>query len=328
MAQNELCLTQNRSPVWAITSYFDPFNRGHRLPVYREFRRHLAVPLVTVELAFRGDFHLQPGDADILIRLRGGSLLWQKERLLNLALGALPAHVEAVVWLDCDVVFLREDWPEAVLRRLEDFALVQPFRFLHYLNRHERPETARLSRADRFDSAAFRCATGTLPDQAYCRHGLSRTLRYAPGMAWAARRDVLDAHGLYDWEVLGPADKLLLVAAAGRGDLALPWMSEAHARHYWKWARRFADAMGRRMSWIDGDLVHLWHGDLASRRYDERIDGFERFGFDPEADLAVTNDGAWRWNSDKPEMHAFVAEQLALIAPPVPVSTRAACFVS
>ena len=327
-----------RSTIWAITSYFDPFNRGHRLPLYREFRRRLTVPLVTVELAFRGDFHLRPGDAEVLIGLRGGSVLWQKERLLNVALDALPPHVQAVVWLDCDVIFLRPDWPQAVLRELEKVALLQPFRFLHYLDRYERPGSARLSSDHAVDAVAYRFVAGTLPDQVYRRSGLSRLLRYAPGMAWAARREVVQAHKLYDAEVLGPADKLMLVAAAGRGDHAMPWMSEAHARHYMKWAGPFGEAVGRNMSYIDGDLLHLWHGDLDGRRYAERMVGFREFGFDPATDLALSERGVWRWNTDKPEMQAFVAQQLSMISPPwlamperidrVDERPRAACLTS
>src|ERR1700682_396499 len=114
------------SPLWAITAYFDPFGIGHRRDVFRRFRRHLGVPLLAVELGFNNHFDLGPEDAEILIRVRGGSVLWQKERLLNLAVRALPAHVEGVVWTDSDVVFLREDWATAVQRRLQDFEMVQP----------------------------------------------------------------------------------------------------------------------------------------------------------------------------------------------------------
>jgi len=74
--------------LWAVTAYFDPFGDGQRLPAYREFRRRLLAPLVAVELSFGDTFHLDEEDADIVVRLQGGAVLWQKERLLNLALRA------------------------------------------------------------------------------------------------------------------------------------------------------------------------------------------------------------------------------------------------
>jgi len=49
-----------------------------------------------VELSFDGRFELTDDDADILVQLSGGAVLWQKERLLNLALNAVPSAVKNV----------------------------------------------------------------------------------------------------------------------------------------------------------------------------------------------------------------------------------------
>ena len=51
---------------------------------------------MAVELSYSATFDLEPDDAEVVMRLHGGSLLWQKERLLNVALQALPAHCDAV----------------------------------------------------------------------------------------------------------------------------------------------------------------------------------------------------------------------------------------
>lgn len=308
------------SRIWALTSYFDPSQRGYRVDVYREFRRRLRIPLVTVELSFGSGFDLGPQDADILIQLSGGSVLWQKERLLNVALRALPPHVEAVAWLDCDVVFLRDDWPQELLRRLEHFSLIQPFSRLYHLNHNELPEDCQRGRDSGFEAAAFQFAHGCFPDEAHRKHGMSQTLRYAPGMAWAARRETLAEHGLYDCAVLGGGDKLMFSAACGRGEECADSFAvvDLHKGHFMGWAQRFWKSVQSRVSYVDGDLFHLWHGDLAGRRYLERFIGFEQFRFDPLADICPTADGAWRWNSHKPELHDFVRRQMAHITPPEP----------
>ena len=89
---------------------------------------------------------------------------------------------------------------------------------------------------------------------------------------------------------------------AGRGDL-----SPAHARHYRDWAARFhRDAQG--IGTIEGDLFHLWHGDLEKRRYFARGEILSSAGYDPATDIALSPEGCWRWNSDKPEMHRRVRE--------------------
>ncbi|HEY7787756.1 MAG TPA: hypothetical protein VIF33_04460, partial [Casimicrobiaceae bacterium] len=118
---------RRQANLWGITCYFNPIGYQRRLQNYHLFRQHLTIPLVAVELAYGDDFDLGADDADVLIRLRGTDVLWQKERLLNLALAALPDHCEAVAWLDCDVVFDDDDWALRASRALERCSLLQPF---------------------------------------------------------------------------------------------------------------------------------------------------------------------------------------------------------
>ena len=96
---------QSGNDLWAITCYFNPMRYQRRLANFRIFRDRLQLPLVAVELAYGQEFELQAQDAEILIQLRDGAVLWQKERLLNIALQALPSSCHRVAWLDCDIFF-------------------------------------------------------------------------------------------------------------------------------------------------------------------------------------------------------------------------------
>src|SRR5689334_2939258 len=111
--------------LWAITSYFNPVRYCNRRKNYGEFRRRLDLPLLTVELSFDLGFALGASDAEILIQSSGGDAMWQKERLLNIALEALPPACQKIVWLDCDIVFKRDDWIEAIDRGLDSVPLLQ-----------------------------------------------------------------------------------------------------------------------------------------------------------------------------------------------------------
>jgi len=64
--------------MWVITSYFNPARYKRRLSNYKRFRADLGAPLVTVELSIDGMFELTSEDADILIQINGGAVLWQK----------------------------------------------------------------------------------------------------------------------------------------------------------------------------------------------------------------------------------------------------------
>ena len=83
------------SGLWAIASFFNPLGYQTRLTNYRIFRRHLGVPLLTVEQGYDGRFELDGQDATILVQVPARDVMWQKERLLNLASARCRASVRS-----------------------------------------------------------------------------------------------------------------------------------------------------------------------------------------------------------------------------------------
>lgn len=292
---------------WAVTCFFNPGRYRRKLDNYRVFRRRLGVPLVAVEHAVDGNFQLGPSDADILVSVAGGDVLWQKERLLNLAVQALPPGCDAVAWLDCDVVFGDPDWMHRARVALDRFGLVH---LLH--ERHNLPKDAPLEDLESWPapatsiSAVRKIETGTATVEDLVSNLAQLTLGSTTGLGWASRRSVLDAHGLYDACILGGADRFIMCAALGRVELArrCQRMSDRRFEHYLAWARPYQEAVGGRVGTISGRVFHLWHGELKDRRYEERFALLERF--DPFTDIALDAGGSWRWNSAKPELHAAI----------------------
>ena len=94
---------------WGITVFFNPTGYKNKIENYRRFRessKKQGLNLLCVELAFGGkNFEVSKEDADILVQLRGGDILWQKERLLNIGLERLPKDCDKIAWLDCDIIF-------------------------------------------------------------------------------------------------------------------------------------------------------------------------------------------------------------------------------
>jgi hypothetical protein len=85
-------------------------------------------------------------------------------------------------------------------------------------------------------------------------------------------------------------------------------MNERQIEHYLAWAKPFHRAVGGRVGFVDGRVLHLWHGELRDRRYAQRHEGLVRFGFDPFSDIALDPSGSWRWNGSKSEMHEYVRD--------------------
>ncbi len=308
---------RDASRLWAITSYFNPIGYARRRANYAEFRRRLTVPLITVELAYDGRFDLPDDAAEILIRIPGKDVIWQKERLLNLALRALPAHCDRIAWLDCDIVFEDPDWGARSCEALERFELIQPFDRVYESPPDAGPdwrpggdEPATRSAAQR-PRMSFGYAFSVDPAAATeLMQSESRLVsNCTSGMAWAARRELIEPAGFYDACVGGSGDRAIWGALLGRPDLAIRRivMNPTWTDHYLAWAAGLKKVPPSAFGYVRGTITHLWHGDLKNRQYAQRHRDFARFDFDPVRDIAIDENGCWRWNSPKPSMHAQLA---------------------
>ena len=299
-------------PLWAITSYFNPIGYARRLENYHVFRKFLKAPLLTVEWSPKGEFQLQKEDADILIQLSGGDVMWQKERLLNVALRNLPADCDIVAWLDCDIVFARTDWMMAAREKLEEYPAVQLFKTLRYAPRHLPTERADLESLDAVEpiltgnSLAFQLTGNT--------RGIEAIERDFNGQidngAWAASKEMMLKHGFYDARIVGGGGMGIVKAAIGSymEYVEERSLSPSQTSHYLAWAVPFFETVRGKISFIDGDLYHLWHGDLSNRQYRSRQKKLNEFEFDPSTDIAVGENGCWQWNTDKPELHRYLVD--------------------
>lgn len=301
------------SGLWAITTYFNPMGYANRLANYRTFRSRLAVPLLTVEWSWEAGpgFQLTDADADVLIQVRGPDLLWQKERLLNLAVAALPDACTGVAWLDCDVVFPDASWSTRALDMLNEYAMIHLFERAYDLPAGATP--------DECGRTAAKCQTsmiqaeGVGSDVELLARRDIRRMGFVSGFAWAARAELLRRYGYYDACVMGSGNRAIYSAALGRFDDAICYirMGPAWAGHYRAWAEPYYDAVRGRVGCLPGELYHLWHGDIARRRHAGRHHDFECFAFDPCADLSLHESGCWRWNTPTQALHELTRSYFA-----------------
>jgi hypothetical protein len=289
--------------MWALTSYFNPVRYKRRLANYRLFRANLGVPLITVELSFDGQFELAAGDADSLIQISGGAVLWQKERLLNVAIGLVPSHVENIAWIDCDLIFAKQNWADEATKKLDRSNVVQLFskatelRSEDFLTRQQwETLPAVASVASKFESNNS--------------HRIDRP-GYKTGFAWAAKRAVLERYNFYDAMIAGGGDRSMVAALYGQFDevIRLQHLSAARQTHYLKWAHPFHKSVAGRVGCLSGTVCHLWHGDIGNRSYFDRHASLSKFDFEPEADLFVGENGAWHWARKRTDLQEFLIKR-------------------
>lgn len=293
--------------LWIITSFYNPIGYETKVRNYRLFRQRIisgGLKLLTIECAFAPNrFTLQRFPEVVQIESR--SVIWQKERLLNLALALLPKECTKVAWIDCDILFTNPGWALQTSKLLEHFPVLQPFCCVSRLPRgsewvlSDNERRASLGAVYQRDPLAV--WSGDIN-----RHG-------EPGFAWAARREVLDSTGLYDACVTGGGDHLIAHAMHGylNAPCILKTITARHFEHFYKWASKFHQSVLGRIGFVEGSILHLWHGQLSNRKYSQRHIDFKTFGFDPAKDIRVGTSGCWEWASDKTEMHDWVARYFA-----------------
>jgi len=304
------------SPLWAITAYYNPAGFERRRANYRLFRQQLQVPLLAMELAGPGQHELTDADAEMVIRKTGNSAIWQKERLLNIAVRALPPHVRYVAWLDCDVAFSRNDWAHEAAQYLESQGgLLQPYEKVSHLTPHAAADSVDLSvlRNSRPLYVQQSFARAYKSDQINCQSDLDALMsplrmekgvqpdsiadtRPAPGFAWVAQKDDLEKLPLYEFCVIGGGDSAYAYASVGKPELhERGIMSPRHAAHYFRWAEKSYSYFGGNVGYLKGDIQHLWHGWLNDRNYVGRNRLLFEHGFDPATDIVPDHNGVWAW---------------------------------
>lgn len=253
----------------AVTCHFNPCGYQRLESNYHRFVQALPreLELWTIELAYHDNPFRLP-DGPRMLRVRGDErhVLWQKERLMNLAIESLPSDVDAVAWLDADLIWLNRDWVTEACKLLERYNAVQLFEQIYDTDRDGRL-------GQRFPGHVYAKINGL---------GYGR-----PGGAWAARRDVL-AGGLYDRHAVGGGDTAVLFAWEGRQKLP-PTLNHGTAweLHYRAWANHSFSRVQSSLACVPGDVLHLYHGSRPNRQYVERYQILHENAFDPARDVEI-----------------------------------------
>ncbi|HEX3155151.1 MAG TPA: hypothetical protein VHV32_11030 [Candidatus Angelobacter sp.] len=297
--------------LWGITTYFNPVgyaNKIDNLCIFANRIRQQGLKLLIIELAFNDrPYIIEDSLCDQIVRLRSNTILWQKERLLNIAVEKLPDTCDKVAWLDADILFHNDDWIQETGRLLEEYPVVQPFETAWFLPPDCQDYTSdgipdSKSGITTREGAAFMFRCGKSAGQGH------------PGLAWAARRSLLQAIGFYDRAIVGGADSLQMLAMFGPSGcdgldrFLSKFTSQHHVNDMFAWATRFDSEVNRKVCYAKGRVLHLWHGNRKNRQYESRFSILKDTDFNPSVDISLDSSGCWQWNSDKSELHRRVKE--------------------
>jgi len=129
------------------------------------------------------------------------------------------------------------------------------------------------------------------------------------GYAWAATREALNAtNGFLDFAILGSADKYMFhgwidkIFASKK-----PVFSKEYNLKMEEWTTK-ALTLNKNIGYVDGLLLHYFHGAKKNRGYQDRWRILEKHQFDPIKDLGITKDGVITFVGNKPELEKDVRE--------------------
>ena len=279
------------APLYVVTCISNPMRYRSRYHLYRQFEKYVAdsgAILYTIEQSYgKREFEITDHHNPRHIRVTANTELWHKENLLNLAIQRLPCDWQYVAWIDADVEFARPDWVHETIHLLQHHQVIQMFSQASDLDPHYRLLNVR-------DGVIYgwrKENCGPLKK----RYGGNNH----PGYAWAARREAIDhLGGLVDWAIVGSADWHMACALVGQLEKSVyPALHEdcpVYVEWLEHWAHRAEKYLKFNVGYMDGLVLHQYHGKKSKRGYYNRWKVITNSKFNPHLDLKRDWQGMWQ----------------------------------
>jgi hypothetical protein len=296
--------------LWIISSFYNSHAYVTKPKNFEKFIQNIDdgnLNYLIVECAFGKQSFTLPKKHNI-IRVRTSDIMWQKERLLNIALENLPSKCKKIAWVDCDVLFENADWAKETSEKLKYAKVVQPFKQAIRLP----PNTDAYSGiGERYNSFGF-----VMKKNPYIVCKGRFDLHGHTGFAWASHKSIFQKYGFYDSCIAGSGDHMM--AHSFIGDWSTNCLGKILGKnsffykHYVEWSKKIYPLIKSKIDYTDGTLLHLWHGNVEDRKYVLRQKALEEYGFNPWRDLTLNESNCWKWNHDKQEIKDWAKEYFVL----------------
>lgn len=267
-------------PLYVVLPYFNYCKFQRRRELFIEFVNEIhktkGIRIVVSECVGPAPLPKLPVWAHLKFKTDGH--IWIKENLINLAIRRLPSGWKNVAWIDADIRFLNQNWVQETMDELLSADVVQLFRTAVNLG----PNGEAIKTDKGFAYMAEGSGTPWTPTD---RYGF-----WHPGYAWACTRSAWTRMGgLIDWAILGSGDRHMSMALAGRALESAP--GNVHTNYKLLLTEYQKAVKGMKLSWVDGTILHFWHGSFENRKYRERWRILTENSFNPFTDIGLDDRG-------------------------------------
>jgi len=184
------------------------------------------------------------------IKIKSDIVLFHKERLYHLLEKQIPPEYTKLLCMDADVVFDDPKWYDNLSTLLNVNNVVHPFKSCTWL--------------DITFKGIVHTADSVLFDPTN-RTRIKPTCHV--GFAWAFQRDWFNKVGFYQYGILGGGDSMSLMSWMGMSGHKLA--SEINCQYQFAAYTEFIKKITTlpKMTYLDCNLYHLYHGSLKNRKY-------------------------------------------------------------
>lgn len=266
----------------------NPIRYESRFKLFRKFKKemeHAGAQMIIVELAYgRRPFEITEPCNPHHLQLRSRSEIWHKENMINLGVRRLTEVApdwKYMAWIDGDISFVpshyydhRQNWMTETVHKLQHHSVVQLFQTAIDLG----PNGEAFAKHEGF---AWAYVNGRFNENAY------KYTTFHPGFAWAIRREAfIHVGGLIETSILGASDRHMAYGILGIMKKSVEkGLDPSYSIPLLQWQDRAERYIQRDLGYLDGTILHHWHGKKKDRRYHDRWKILVRNQFNPFTDL-------------------------------------------
>lgn len=286
--------------LYVVVALSNPRRFKKRFELYEKFMKRMLknenLRIYTVECAFADRSHKVAVHDHVdhpnhtYIQVQSNDEIWHKENLINIGVTRLPANWEYVAWIDADIAFNNEDWVSETLEQLQHYPVVQLFQTAIDLGPDGRALQTHTGFAYQYNKYAI-----------YNKE--KKYENWHPGYAWAVTRDMWNLMGgLIDISILGAGDNHMAHAFIGTiNDTLNLKLTEDYKNHIRQFQEKIKTKIGE-LGYVNGNIVHYWHGKKADRRYFERWNILVSNQYNPVTDIKKDWQGLYALSDNKPKL--------------------------
>lgn len=303
-SDERLCTPSCPDTLYIITPVNNYMSYRRRYELFEKYRKHIeslpGVELYIVEVAL-GDRPFMATEANNPkhLQLRTQTILWHKENMINQCIEKLPRNWKYVAWVDGDVEFRNPNIAYETISALQTYQVVQMFHSVANLGPNGEILNIHQSFCARYAANNYK-----LPPN------FKKYAVWHPGFAWACTRKAYNDMGrLIDFAILGSGDHHMACALVNQVEQSFPNnIGEAYKKRLVQWAERAKRTINGDIGYVNGTIVHGFHGKFADRRYRERWEILVETGFNPDTDIKPDWQGLYTFDLPKPRLRDLIRQ--------------------